>query len=325
MAIRNKSADLLPKDAAEVHAQPPAVAMTAVEVKAGDILIKYILELGHWGLGIVGIGFAFAITGIATRFGSPADMAAPEFIACLVFAAVVCMIGGVIHLAELKFRWIDPTQTVPVKGQTVPVKGQVGQGPGMADIHGTAHNGGQISTPAPVLPSVAAAVSPPPLNAALRSARIWALSTLERAFFTFVSSFISAISLSAAFNTNTADVALFAAASAALAVVTAAIRSLTPPAATSGATRDAKILDVVTRVGLTLVQTFIAAFVTNTAGATHFSDWRAGAVAGLAAAVTALKSTGVVKLAGANNLPGLLKFLGGTGATPASLVRVKSS
>jgi hypothetical protein len=168
-------------------------------------------------------------------------------------------------------------------------------------------------------------VPPPPLDATLRTAGIWALSTLERAFFTFVSGFIGAISLSGAFNTNAADVALFAAASAALAVVTAAIRSLTPPTATSGATRDQKILDVVTRVGLTLVQTFTAAFVTNSAGATHFSDWRAAAVAGLAAVVTVLKGTGVIKLAGVNNLPGLLKFLGGTGATPASLVRLGSS
>jgi len=137
------------------------------------------------------------------------------------------------------------------------------------------------------------------------------LSTLERAFSTFVSSFIGAILLSGAFNTKAADVALFAAASAALAVVTAAIRSLTPPA--GGTSTDEKILDVVTRVGLTLVQTFTAAFVTNTAGATHFSDWRAGALAGLAAVVTALKGTGVIKL------------LGGTGATPASLLRISGS
>jgi hypothetical protein len=49
---------------------------------------------------------------------------------------------------------------------------------------------------------------------------------------------------------------------------------------------------------------------TSTAGATHFSDWRAGALAGLAAAFTALKATATVQLNGAQR------------PSPASLIRL---
>jgi hypothetical protein len=136
------------------------------------------------------------------------------------------------------------------------------------------------------------------------SLRIWALSSLERAFFTFAASFASALLLSKAFGIPAVDAALFAGASAALSVVTAAIRSLSPPT-------DDKALDVVTRVGLTVLQAFTAAFMTSTAGATHFSDWRAGALAGAAAAFTALKGTLAVQL-------------GGEKATPASLIRLRT-
>ena len=106
------------------------------------------------------------------------------------------------------------------------------------------------------------------------------------------------------FSLSAAHSFLFAAASAGLAVVAAAVRSLAPS--------DNDILDVVTRVGLTLLQTFTAAFMTNAAGATHFSDWRAAAVAGLAAVLTALKGTTVVIT------PKRIKR-----ATPASLIPVR--
>jgi hypothetical protein len=125
--------------------------------------------------------------------------------------------------------------------------------------------------------------------------------------FTFAASFASALILSGAFSIPAMDAALFAAASAALSVITAAIRSLTPPT-------DDKGLDVVTRVGLTLLQTFTAAFVTSTAGATHFSDWRAGALAGGAAAFTALKGTLAVQLLPAS----------GEKPTPASLIAFRA-
>jgi hypothetical protein len=137
------------------------------------------------------------------------------------------------------------------------------------------------------------------LREQFRHAGLWALSTLERAFFTFLASFFSALIFSGSFKISSADVALFAATAAALAVVTAAIRSLTPPSGN-------KPLDVVTRVGLTLVQAFTAAFVTTSAGATHFSDYRAGALAGVAALLTAVKGTAVASF-------------WGKGATPASL------
>ena len=144
------------------------------------------------------------------------------------------------------------------------------------------------------------------LRAKLGSVRTWALSTAERAFFTFAASFGSAVTLGGAFNISTLDATLFAAASAALAVVTAAIRSLSPPT-------DNATLDVVTRAGLTLLQAFAAAFVVTTAGATHFSDWRAGALAGLAAAFTALKGTLATQLNGAN-------ATNGQRASPGSLI-----
>jgi hypothetical protein len=151
-----------------------------------------------------------------------------------------------------------------------------------------------------------AAVAATNLRAKLGSVRTWALSTAERAFFTFAASLGSAVTLGGAFNINGLDATLFAAASAALAVVTAAIRSLAP-------STDNATLDVVTRAGLTLLQTFAAAFVTTTAGATHFSDWRAGALAGLAAAFTALKGTLATQLNGAN-------ATNGQRATPSSLI-----
>jgi hypothetical protein len=151
-----------------------------------------------------------------------------------------------------------------------------------------------------------AAAAATSLRARLGSVRTWALSTAERAFFTFAASFGSAVALGGAFNISTLDATLFAAASAALAVVTAAIRSLSPPT-------DNATLDVVTRAGLTLLQAFAAAFVITTAGATHFSDWRAGALAGLAAAFTALKGTLATQLNGAN-------ATNGQRATPGSLI-----
>jgi hypothetical protein len=151
-------------------------------------------------------------------------------------------------------------------------------------------------------PAVAGALAPA-RGTALGSARTWAVSTVERAVFTFAASFLSALALSGPFGIPAVDAALFAGASAALAVVTAAIRSLSPPT-------DDKTLDVVTRTGLTLLQAFVAAFVASTAGATHFSDWRAGALAGLAAALTALKGTLAVHVDAAK-------------PTPASLVQLR--
>jgi hypothetical protein len=146
----------------------------------------------------------------------------------------------------------------------------------------------------------------PPSKQSRGSLRTWALSTAERAVFTFAASFFSALILGGSFSIPATDAALFAGASAALSVATAAIRSLSPP------TED-KALDVVTRVGLTLLQAFTAAFVTSTAGATHFTDWRAGALAGAAAAFTALKSTLAVQLTGKN----------ADRPTPASLARLR--
>jgi hypothetical protein len=145
------------------------------------------------------------------------------------------------------------------------------------------------------------------LNTELRPVGTWILSTAERAIFTFAFTFFSALIFSDKFNIKNANLLLFPAAAAGLSVITAAVRSLTPPPE-NGSSLDAKVLDVVTRVGLTLLQTFTAAFVTSTAGATHFSDWRSGAVAGVAAAFTALKGASVAKL------------LGGSGITPASAI-----
>jgi hypothetical protein len=154
--------------------------------------------------------------------------------------------------------------------------------------------------PAPAQPHPTAAPKPGVTPGSLPA---WAASTGERALFTFVASLSSALALGGAFSIPAADAALFAAASAALSVVTAAIRSLSPPT-------DDKALDVVTRVGLTLLQAFTAAFVTSTAGAAHFADWRAGALAGLAGAFTALKGTVAVQLHPAS----------GAKPTPASLI-----
>ena len=147
------------------------------------------------------------------------------------------------------------------------------------------------------------------LRGTLGSARIWVLSTAERAFFTFLASWFSALVLGGQFNVTFLEATAFAAASAALAVVTAAVRSLSPPTGNAA-------LDVVTRTGLTLLQAFTAAFVTSSAGAVHFSDWRAAALAGLAAAFTALKGSLAVQLNGAN-------ATNGRRPTPASLIRVR--
>jgi hypothetical protein len=162
---------------------------------------------------------------------------------------------------------------------------------------------------APVAPAALVPAAGHDLRAQLGTARTWALSTLERAFFTFLASWLSALVLGGQFNVTFLEATLFAAASAALAVVTAAIRSLTPP--TGNGT-----LDVVTRTGLTLLQAFTAAFVTSSAGGVHFTDWRAAALAGLAAAFTALKGSVAVQLNGA-------KANGAQPATPASLLRLR--
>jgi hypothetical protein len=167
-------------------------------------------------------------------------------------------------------------------------------------------DGQAVAPPSPAAPPKSPAAAAVPRHApGLSSIRTWALSTGERAFFTFTASFLSALVLSGTFSIPVVDAALFAAASAALSVVTAAIRSLTPPT-------DDKALDIVTRVGLTLLQAFTAAFVTSTAGATHFGDWRAGALAGLAAAFTAFKGTLAVQLTSER-------------ATPASLIPIRAS
>lgn len=88
--------------------KPRADEATAAQATAGEVLIRYILNVGHWGIAIASVGFAFAVTAVASRFDSPVDIAAPEFIACLAFAAVICVVGGVMHIAELKYRWVDP-------------------------------------------------------------------------------------------------------------------------------------------------------------------------------------------------------------------------
>jgi hypothetical protein len=164
-------------------------------------------------------------------------------------------------------------------------------------------NGGGNASAAP------AAAAGHDLRAQLGTARTWVLSTAERALFTFLASWFSALILGGQFNVTFLEATLFAAASAALAVVTAAIRSLSPPSG-NGA------LDVVTRTGLTLVQAFTAAFVTSSAGGVHFTDWRAAALAGLAAAFTTLKGSLAVQLNGS-------KANGAQPATPASLLRLR--
>jgi hypothetical protein len=164
----------------------------------------------------------------------------------------------------------------------------------------------QAKAAAPAAPAPAPAPAPVPVPAksatGLGAVRVWLISTAERALFTFLFSFLSALSLSGTFNISATGVALFAGASTALSVVTAAIRSISPPT-------DSKGLDIVTRTGLTLLQTFSAAFVTSTAGATHFSDWRAGALAGVAAALTTAKGLAAVTMNGT----------GTNRATPASM------
>jgi hypothetical protein len=162
---------------------------------------------------------------------------------------------------------------------------------------------------APTTPTTPAGTAGHDLRAQLGTARTWVLSTGERALFTFLASWLSALILGGQFNVTFLEATLFAAASAALAVVTAAIRSLTPP--TGNGT-----LDVVTRTGLTLLQAFTAAFVTSSAGGVHFTDWRAGALAGLAAAFTALKGSLAVQLNDS-------KANGAQPATPASLIRLR--
>jgi hypothetical protein len=147
------------------------------------------------------------------------------------------------------------------------------------------------------------------LRAQLGTARTWLLSTAERALFTFLASWFSALILGGQFNVTFLEATLFAAASAALAVVTAAIRSLSPPTGNG-------VLDVVTRTGLTLLQAFTAAFVTTSAGGVHVTDWRAAALAGLAAAFTALKGSIAVQLNDS-------KENGAQPATPASLIRLR--
>jgi hypothetical protein len=185
-------------------------------------------------------------------------------------------------------------RSLPASGQdTLPASGQASTSPA-AEQASTPQPSKQDRTPHP--------------GPGIGSLRTWALSTGERAVFTFSASFFSALVLGGPFSIPAADAALFAGASAALSVVTAAIRSLSPPT-------DDKALDVVTRVGLTLLQAFTAAFVTSTAGATHFTDWRAGALAGVAAAFTALKGTLAVQLNGpASGRP-----------TPASLAPLRKN
>jgi hypothetical protein len=158
-------------------------------------------------------------------------------------------------------------------------------------------------------PAAPAAAVGRDLRAQLGTARTWVLSTGERALFTFLASWLSALILGGQFNVTFLEATLFAAASAALAVVTAAIRSLTPPSGNG-------TLDVVTRTGLTLLQAFTAAFVTSSAGGVHVTDWRAGALAGLAAAFTALKGSLAVQLNDS-------KANGAQPATPASLLRLR--
>jgi hypothetical protein len=93
----------------------PAVETATTTARAAGVLLGFIVDVGHWGMAVVGLGLAFSVVAFVTRFdaATQAAMSAPEFAASLAFSAVLVTARTFIHVTELRHGWVDPYE-VPV-------------------------------------------------------------------------------------------------------------------------------------------------------------------------------------------------------------------
>jgi hypothetical protein len=95
--------------AVAVMAPGPVVETTTTTARAADVILGFIVDVGHWGVAVMGLGLAFSVVAFVTRFdaATQAAMSAPEFVASLAFSAVLVTAGTVIHVSELRHDWVD--------------------------------------------------------------------------------------------------------------------------------------------------------------------------------------------------------------------------
>jgi hypothetical protein len=93
----------------------PAEETATTTATAADVILGFIVDVGHWGMAVIGLGLAFSIVAFVTRFdpATQGAMSAPEFIASLAFSSVVVTAGTFIHVIELRRGWVDPYELPP--------------------------------------------------------------------------------------------------------------------------------------------------------------------------------------------------------------------
>ena len=80
---------------------PSSAVRVAIEVKeAAAELVKFGYAIRSLGLASWTLGVGFAAAAMGLRFLNEADMAAPEFISCFVFASLLVIFGIVIYVLE---------------------------------------------------------------------------------------------------------------------------------------------------------------------------------------------------------------------------------
>jgi hypothetical protein len=75
--------------------------LTAIEVRnAAGELVRFGHAIRSLGLGSWSIGVGFAAAAVGLRFLNGKDMAAPEFVSCIVFASLLVLSGIVLYILE---------------------------------------------------------------------------------------------------------------------------------------------------------------------------------------------------------------------------------
>ena len=81
--------------------RPSSAVRAAIEVKQAALqLVKYANVVQSIGLASWSLGIAFAGAAVGLRFLNGKDMAAPEFMACFVFAGVLVLSGFICYFLE---------------------------------------------------------------------------------------------------------------------------------------------------------------------------------------------------------------------------------
>jgi hypothetical protein len=75
----------------------------AVEVRnAAAVLVRFSRAVKSLGFASWSLGVGFAGLALGLRFVNGADMAAPEFVACFVFASLLVVFGTVVYIMEAR-------------------------------------------------------------------------------------------------------------------------------------------------------------------------------------------------------------------------------